>query len=91
MTDFSGFPQDLFDFFEDLKLNNNRAWFNDNKARYYDSVANPISEFVVCIAPRLKQISRHYKADPRQHGGAMFTFRLQLAKEIREGHRVGHE
>jgi uncharacterized protein (TIGR02453 family) len=72
MTDFSGFPQDLFDFFEDLKLNNNRAWFNDNKARYYDSVVNPVSEFVVCMGPRLKQISRHYKADPRPHGGAMF-------------------
>jgi uncharacterized protein (TIGR02453 family) len=72
MTEFRGFPQDLFVFFEELKLNNERKWFNDNKARYYESVVNPITEFVVCMAPRLKQISRHYVADPKPHGGSMF-------------------
>jgi uncharacterized protein (TIGR02453 family) len=72
MSDFSGFPRDFFDFFEDLKINNNRIWFNDNKKRYIESVVNPISEFIVCIAPRLKKISRHYTADPRPHRGSMF-------------------
>jgi uncharacterized protein (TIGR02453 family) len=72
MTEFKGFPKDLFVFFEELKLNNERNWFNDNKARYYESVVNPITEFVVCMAPRLKQISRHYVADPKPHGGSMF-------------------
>ena len=72
MTEFKGFPQDLFNFFEDLNLNNNRAWFNENKARYYESVVNPITEFVVNMGPRLKKISRHYVADPRPHGGSMF-------------------
>ena len=72
MTEFKGFPQDLFTFFEDLEKNNNRSWFNDNKARYYDSVVNPISEFVVCMRPRLKKISQHYVADPKPHGGSMF-------------------
>jgi len=72
MTEFNGFPQDLFQFFEDLKANNNRAWFNDNKARYYESVVNPITEFIVCMGPRLKKISSHYVADPKPHGGSMF-------------------
>jgi uncharacterized protein (TIGR02453 family) len=72
MSDFNGFSKDLFDFFEELKKNNNRTWFNDNKKRYIESVVNPISEFIVCIAPRLKKISRHYTADPRHHGGSMF-------------------
>ena len=54
MTDFQGFPKDFFVFFEDLQKNNNRAWFNENKSRYYDSVVNPISEFIVCMSPRLK-------------------------------------
>ena len=72
MTEFKGFPKDLFIFFEELKLNNERNWFNDNKARYYASVVNPITEFVVCMAPRLRQISRHYVADPKPHGGSMF-------------------
>lgn len=72
MSDFSGFSKDFFDFFEDLKKNNNRTWFNDNKKRYVEFVVNPISEFIVCIAPRLKKISSHYTADPRPHGGSMF-------------------
>jgi len=72
MTEFKGFPQGLFSFFEELKINNNRAWFNDNKARYYDTVVNPITEFIVCMGPRLKKISGHYVADPKPHGGSMF-------------------
>ena len=72
MNDFQGFPKDLFQFFDELKANNNRAWFNDNKARYYESVVNPITEFIVCLGPGLKKISRHYVADPKPHGGSMF-------------------
>ncbi len=72
MTDFNGFPKDFFKFFEELKKNNNREWFNANKPRYYASVVNSISEFIVCMAPRLKKISSHYIADPKPHGGSMF-------------------
>jgi len=69
---FAGFPQDFFGFFEELAVNNDRGWFNDNKGRYYESVVNPISAFIVCMAPRLRKISPHYLADPRPHGGSMF-------------------
>lgn len=72
MTDFNGFPADFFAFFQDLARNNTRPWFNGNKARYHESVVNPISAFIVSIAPRLKAISAHYVADPRPHGGSMF-------------------
>ncbi len=72
MTDFQGFPEDFFKFFEELKANNNRTWFNEHKAWYQGSVVNPVSEFIECMAPRLGNISRHYTADPRPHGGSMF-------------------
>ena len=72
MNEFQGFTKDLFKYFDDLKANNNRAWFNDNKARYYDSVVHPITEFIVCMRPRLAKISSHYVADPKPHGGSMF-------------------
>ncbi len=72
MTEFQGFPKDFFNFFNELQVNNNREWFNEHKGRYFDSVVNPISEFIVCIAPRLAEISRHYIADPKPHGGSMF-------------------
>jgi uncharacterized protein (TIGR02453 family) len=72
MAEFPGFPEDFFVFLEDLKANNNRDWFNASKNRYYESVVNPVSEFIVCIAPRLIEISPHYIADPKPHGGSMF-------------------
>ncbi|MDH3788426.1 MAG: DUF2461 domain-containing protein [Xanthomonadales bacterium] len=72
MTEFRGFPKDFFAFFEDLKINNNRVWFNENKGRYRQSVVDPISEFIVCMAPRLHKLSKHYIANPKPHGGSMF-------------------
>ena len=72
MNPFPGFPKDFFVFFDELKQNNNRDWFNDNKPRYHESVVNPISEFIVCMSPRLKKISPHYVANPAPHGGSMF-------------------
>jgi len=72
MSKFDGFPKDFFSFFKELKNNNNREWFNDNKARYHESVVNPMGAFIIAIAPHLKRISPHYKADPKPHGGSMF-------------------
>ncbi|MDH5447117.1 MAG: DUF2461 domain-containing protein [Gammaproteobacteria bacterium] len=69
---FSGFSADLLKFLNDLKKNNNRDWFNENKDRYLNSVANPICQFVAAMGPRLEKIAKYYVADPRRHGGSMF-------------------
>ena len=69
---FQGLPADFFAFFTELARNNDRAWFADNKTRYQQSVVEPIGDFIVCMAPRLRRISAHYVADPRPHGGSMF-------------------
>ena len=34
MVDFKGFSPELFRFLTELKQNNNRAWFEENKPRY---------------------------------------------------------
>lgn len=72
MSGFAGFPEDFFKFFRDLERNNRRDWFNDHKARYRQSVVEPIGEFIVAIAPHLKKMAPHYVADPRPNGGSMF-------------------
>ena len=72
MTEFRGFPKDFFTFFEELKKNNNRDWFNANKSRYHESVVHPMGEYITSIAPPLESISPFYTADPRAHGGSMF-------------------
>ncbi len=72
MTDFDGFPADLFRFLKDLRRNNDREWFNDHKDRYTASVLEPMGAFIDAMQPRLAAISDHYVADPRPHGGSMF-------------------
>jgi uncharacterized protein (TIGR02453 family) len=72
MTEFKGFPRDLFRFFEELEQNNNRDWFHASRERYAESVVQPMCEFILAMKPRLKAISPHYVADPRPHGGSMF-------------------
>jgi len=73
MTDkFTGFDAEFWAFFRDLKENNNREWFADNKRRYQEKVVAPISAFITAIGPRLRDISPHYNADPRPNKGSMF-------------------
>jgi len=72
MPSFEGFPDDFFRFYAELKVNNNRPWFNANKTRFRDSVVTPVGSFITAIAPGLKTISPSYTADPRPNGGSMF-------------------
>ncbi len=69
---FSGFPEDIFCFLEELSENNNREWFNKNKERYQKSVVFPVTAFISAIGKRLDNISPYFLADSRPHGGSMF-------------------
>jgi uncharacterized protein (TIGR02453 family) len=68
----SHFNRDLFRFLEELKSNNRREWFEENRARYERDVREPMIAFIMDFAPRLKQISAKFVADPRPIGGSMF-------------------
>lgn len=69
---FQGFPKEMFQFLNELRDNNNREWFTENKPRYQNDVVTPICHFIEEIAPHLAKISKHYIADPRANGGSMF-------------------
>jgi len=71
-TKFNGFPADLFRFLKELAANNNREWFSANKARYEQSVVEPVIEFISVFDERLGSISENFVADTRRNGGSMF-------------------
>lgn len=71
-SSFSGFSPQLFAFLRELKQNNNREWFQDNKQRYKEDILYPVQDFIIAMGPRLKKISKYYHADPRGNGGSMF-------------------
>ena len=62
----------LFDFLRELRANNERPWFEANKARYRAEVRDPMLDFIQAFAEPLAEISPHFRADPRPNGGSLF-------------------
>jgi uncharacterized protein (TIGR02453 family) len=66
------FSPALFSFLRELRENNDREWFKANRERYEEAVLEPALEFIADFAPRLREISPHFVADPRPVGGSLF-------------------
>ncbi len=72
---------ELFDFLRELKENNNRDWFQANKARYESGVKEPLLAFVAAFDEPLRSVSPHMRADSRPVGGSMF----RIYRDVRFG------
>jgi len=62
---------ELFRFLKELRVHNERGWFEANKARYVCEVRDPALAFVAAVGPKLAAISPHIVADPRPSGGSL--------------------
>jgi uncharacterized protein (TIGR02453 family) len=60
------FDPRLFKFLRQLKKNNNREWFQENKARYEEDVRDPLLRFIADFSKPLHKISTHFIADRRR-------------------------
>lgn len=68
----ASFDAELFKFLRDLRRNNRRDWFQNNKERYEEHVKHPSLQFISDFGPRLRKISSNFDADPRPVGGSLF-------------------
>ena len=68
---FAGFKPSLFGFLKTLTANNNRDWFQKNKARYEADLLAPCLEFIRAFQPNLKRISPYFVANDRRVGGSL--------------------
>ena len=59
------FSREALRFLSDLKKNNNRSWFAENKDRYEETVKDPALRFIADFAPYLAELSPHFMATPR--------------------------
>ena len=71
-TEAPSFGPELFAFLAELRANNDRDWFEANKARYEAQVLEPSLAFIEDFGYRLEAISPHFRADPRRVGGSLF-------------------
>jgi uncharacterized protein (TIGR02453 family) len=66
------FDASTFRFLQDLTVNDDREWFQANKARHDEQLKGPALRFFCEFAPRLAKLSPHVRADPRPVGGSLF-------------------
>jgi uncharacterized protein (TIGR02453 family) len=66
------FTPALFKFLTELRLHNDRDWFERNRERYLRDVRDPMLRFVSDLAPVLRRIAPRLIADPRPVGGSLF-------------------
>ena len=72
------FSPALFVFLRELRVNNDRAWFQTNKARYEKDVRDPALRFIEAVGPKLRKLSPHLNADPRPVGGSLFRIHRDI-------------
>ena len=51
------FSREIFQFLVELKFNNERPWFNANKARYEEQLKKPMLRFIADAAPRVQRLN----------------------------------
>lgn len=68
----ASFSPELFRFLSELDANNERPWFEANKARYEAHLKAPSLAFIEAFAAPLRSISPHFQAIAKSQGGSMF-------------------
>ena len=71
MQAFTGFPKECIPFLRELALNNDKAWFSENKDRYERLVREPALLFIEAMAERLPEISPRFRAIPKESSGSL--------------------
>ena len=65
MSGFSGFSKELSKFFQNLKKNNTKQWFEKHRNDYEEFVLDPARDFVVEMGNRLRKIAPGINAIPK--------------------------
>ncbi len=68
---YAGFKPETIKFLGQLKKNNNRDWFNENKSRYEEQVLDVALHFIQSMQCPLGEIAPNFTAIPKRMGGSL--------------------
>ena len=71
MARYASFQPETIAFLRELERNNNRDWFNTNKARYESHVLDVALEFIQSMYEPLAEIAPRFTAVPKRTGGSL--------------------
>ena len=63
---FTGFTVETFQFFKDLKENNNKPWFDEHKKVYESEVLDKMKALVVAMTPAMQSIDSKFDFRPNR-------------------------
>lgn len=66
------FSDASFKFMRGLARHNEREWFHAHKHEYEAHVRGPFLALIADLQPALREVSEHYRADPKTVGGSLF-------------------
>ncbi len=78
-TSFTGYPRDTLKFLSELEQNNNREWFQCNKARYESSVLEPSIELIRTLIEPIGKVAPMLTVEPKRVGGSL----MRIYKDTR--------
>ncbi len=70
-TRYAIFKPETIKFLRELKKNNNRAWFSENKPRYEEDVLDVALNFIQSMHDPLNAFAPHFTAIPKRMGGSL--------------------
>jgi uncharacterized protein (TIGR02453 family) len=68
---YATFTPESLKFLNELKRNNNRDWFNENKQRYEEEVLDVALRFIQSMQDPLAEIAPRFTAIPKRMGGSL--------------------
>ena len=68
---YATFKPETLKFLGELKVNNNRDWFNENKHRYESDVLDVALNFIQSMHDPLGEFAPHFTAIPKRMGGSL--------------------
>lgn len=71
MTRYARFEKRTIRFLCELKANNNRDWFKENKSRYEEDVLDVALQFIISMQDPLAQFAPRFTAVPTRVGGSL--------------------
>ena len=80
IQEFLGYPEEGLRFLVDLAANNNRDWFEENKAIYQNHLLAPSQSLVLALGERLKEISDDVQYDTRTNGSGSL---MRIYRDVR--------
>ncbi|MEE9190220.1 MAG: DUF2461 domain-containing protein [Candidatus Neomarinimicrobiota bacterium] len=79
-TEFSGFPIEGLNFLKNLKNNNNREWFENNRSIYNEYLIAPAQEFIMILGQKLAAFIPDIRFDTRTNGSGSL---MRIYRDIR--------